>query len=104
MTRQFWLGFEAGAVATLCVTIMLTVAWIISRLHNVQLQSLQLVCVRVVHLGALQRLSLLLRGCGASTLYRIAALALHDLQGRIADEGHRKAMTALRAIQDLTEE
>ena len=37
-------------------------------------------------------------------IYRIAALALHDLQGRIADEGHRKAMTALRAILDLTEE
>lgn len=37
-------------------------------------------------------------------IYRIATLAIHDLQGRLADEGTRKAMTALRAICDLTEE
>jgi len=37
-------------------------------------------------------------------IWRIALLALSDLQGRIADEGHRKAMEALRAILDLTEE
>ena len=37
-------------------------------------------------------------------IYRIAALALHYLQGSIMDEDHRKAMEALRAILDLTEE
>jgi len=34
MTRQFWLGFEAGAVATLCVTITLSVMWIVSLMHR----------------------------------------------------------------------
>ena len=37
-------------------------------------------------------------------IYRIAAVAICDLQRLTLDEGNRKAVDALRAIQDLTEE
>ena len=37
-------------------------------------------------------------------IYRIATLAIHDLQRLALDEGNRKAVHALRAICDLTEE
>jgi hypothetical protein len=37
-------------------------------------------------------------------IYRIAVLAICDLQRFSLDEGNRKAVDALRAIQYLTEE
>ena len=37
-------------------------------------------------------------------IYRIATLAICDLQRLALDEGNRKAVEALRSIQDLTEE
>ena len=37
-------------------------------------------------------------------IYRIATLAIHNMQGRTKDDGHSIAVFALREIQDLTEE